>query len=112
METARISINEDALTDLAVLSTRIAAAVDSAWSIPGTGQKDISLSFGYVWKVSNGTDEVEFTGRHTLVETDTTKLKSMASTILTAIKAAFATTSYTTFVIAHGYILIVVQYEN
>ena len=112
METARISINEDALTDLATLSTRIAAAVDSAWAIPVTGQVDISLSFGYTWKVSDGTDEVEYSGRHVLVELDTTKLKAMANTILTAIKAAFATTSYTTFVTAHGYIFIVVQYEN
>ena len=112
METARISINEDALTDLAILSTRIAAAIDSAWAIPVSGQEDISLSFGYTWKVSNGTDEVEYSGRHVLVEVDTAKLKAMAATILTAVKAAYATTSYTTFVAGHGYILVVVQYEN
>lgn len=112
METARISINEDELTDLAILSTRIASAVDAAWAIPVTGQVDISLSFGYTWKVSDGTDAVEYSGRHVLVEINTTKLKAMAATILTAVKAAYATTSYTTFVTGHGYVLVVVRYTN
>ena len=112
METARISINEDELTDLAILSTRIASAVDAAWAIPVTGQVDISLSFGYTWKVSDGTDAVEYSGRHVLVEINITKLKAMAATILTAVKAAYATTSYTTFVTGHGYVLVVVRYTN
>lgn len=112
METARLMINEEILTDLSDLITRIQAGIDATWAVPGTGQENINISFGVHWKSSDTVTEVETDMRYTLWEKTTAAAKAAVATILNAVKAALAASTYGTFVTAYGYAVIIVKYQN
>lgn len=111
-EQVTVKVNEAVLTSLTELRDRLNAAIDSAWTIAGSGQLGITVTFGYNWKFSDGVKEFNYSSRHTLSNPSTVALKNMISTMLTAETAALALHTFGVFENAIGYAVISVEYNN
>ena len=112
MESVKLQVTEDSFTDIDTLITRIQNGIASTWANPGSGQLDISVVFGYNWRVSDGTTEYTYTERQTLLEISPTIVSAMVATVLSAAKTMLATSSFTTFVSASGFGVVTVRYDN